>query len=104
MHSLDPSAIYKIYVPVDLYFFYADAYGERIESPAGDVVEAPYTEAEAMNAVRALRNRRLLDCDWTQLPDAPLSDAQRERWQVYRQELRDMMDGFAWGLTTWPKP
>ena len=98
------NAIFKIYVPEDLYFFYADIYGERYEVPAGDVVERPYTEAEALSAVRALRNRRLLDCDWTQLPDAPLSDAQRKRWQIYRQALRDMMDGFAWGLTTWPEP
>ena len=96
--------MYKIYVPEDLTFFYADEFGERYDMPAGDVVEAPYTEAEALSAVRALRNARLFDCDWTQLPDAPLSDAQRERWRTYRQALRDMMDDFAWGLTTWPKP
>ena len=96
--------MYKIYEPESLTFFYADEFGVRYDAPSGDVVEAPYTEAEALNAVRALRNARLFDCDWTQLPDAPLSDAQRERWRTYRQALRDMMDDFAWGLTTWPKP
>jgi hypothetical protein len=96
--------MYKIYVPEDLTYFYADEFGERYESPSGDVVEAPYTEAEALSAVRALRNQRLYDCDWTQLPDAPLSDAQKEQWRTYRQALRDMMDDFAWGLTTWPEP
>ena len=40
--------------------------------------------------VRAERNRRLLDCDWTQLPDAPLSDTDKQAWADYRQELRDI--------------
>ena len=96
--------MYKIYVPEDLTFFYADEFGERFESPSVGVVEAPYTEAEALKAVRALRNARLFDCDWTQLPDAPLSDAQRARWRTYRQALRDMMDDFVWNLTRWPEP
>ena len=94
--------MYKIYVPEELTYFYADEFGERYDSPSAGVVEAPYTEAEALDAVRKLRNQRLYDCDWTQLPDAPLDDAQRARWQAYRQALRDMMDDFQWGLTTWP--
>lgn len=96
--------MYKIYVPEDLTFFYADEFGVRYDTPSGDVVERPLTEAQALSAVRTLRNARLFDCDWTQLPDAPLSDAQKARWRTYRQELRDMMDDFAWGLTTWPEP
>lgn len=96
--------MYKIYVPEELRFFYADEFGTIYDAPSGDVVEQPYTEAEALKAVRALRTQRLYDCDWTQLPDAPLSDAQREQWRTYRQELRDMMDDFEWGLTAWPEP
>lgn len=96
--------MYKIYVPEDLTFFYADEFGVRYDTPSGDVVEAPYTEAQALSAVRALRNARLFDTDWTQLPDAPLSEAQKARWRTYRQELRDMMDDFEWDLTQWPEP
>ena len=96
--------MYKIYVPEDLTFFYADEFGVRYDTPSGDVVEAPYTEAQALSAVRALRNARLFDTDWTQLPDAPLSEAQKARWRSYRQELRDMMDDFEWDLTRWPEP
>jgi hypothetical protein len=40
--------------------------------------------------LRFERDRMLVDSDWTQLPDAPISDAERERWQEYRQALRDM--------------
>ena len=96
--------MYKIYVPEELTFFYADEFGDRYDAPSDDVVEQPLTEAQALSAVRALRNQRLFDCDWTQLPDAPLSESQRARWRSYRQELRDMMDDFEWDLTRWPEP
>ena len=39
------------------------------------------------SAIRADRNRRLSDCDWTQIPDAPVDGAP---WMVYRQALRDI--------------
>lgn len=37
--------------------------------------------------VRTHRNQLLSECDWTQLPDAPVDAAP---WAVYRQELRDI--------------
>ena len=47
------------------------------------------TESEtdaAWAALRAERNRRLAECDWTQLPDVPVDG----RWAGYRQALRDL--------------
>lgn len=38
-------------------------------------------------SIRADRNKRLADCDWTQLPDAPVDAT---AWAAYRQELRDI--------------
>lgn len=38
-------------------------------------------------SVRADRNRRLTDCDWTQLSDAPVDAT---AWAEYRQALRDI--------------
>lgn len=57
------------------------------------------TASEAAN-VRAVRNKRLADCDWTQLPDAPV-DAQA--WAAYRQALRDVsqQEGFPHNIV-WP--
>lgn len=57
------------------------------------------TEAQARN-VRNDRNRRLADCDWTQLPDALVDHAP---WATYRQALRDVTNqpGFPWNVT-WP--
>ena len=39
--------------------------------------------------VRSDRNGLLANCDWTQLPDAPVDAA---AWATYRQALRDITD------------
>jgi hypothetical protein len=40
--------------------------------------------------IRNERNFRLMRCDWTQLPDAPLTNVQTADWATYRQALRDI--------------
>lgn len=40
--------------------------------------------------VRLKRNALLLESDWTQIQDAPLSDAIKLKWKNYRQLLRDL--------------
>jgi len=50
----------------------------------------PYTQEqidEQWAVVREERNEKLAECDWTQLPDAPVDKA---AWATYRQELRDI--------------
>lgn len=42
--------------------------------------------------LRGIRNYKLFECDWTQLPDNNLTEEQRTAWQVYRQQLRDFID------------
>jgi hypothetical protein len=42
------------------------------------------------NVIRDLRLQIMKSCDWTQLPDAPLTDTERVTWQQYRQVLRDL--------------
>lgn len=58
-------------------------------------------DAEQAKRVRDDRNRRLAECDWTQLPDAPVDTA---AWAAYRQELRDIsaQAGFPWDIQ-WPE-
>ena len=41
-------------------------------------------------SIRAIRNTKLADCDWTQLSDAPLTNVQTAEWALYRQSLRDI--------------
>ena len=40
--------------------------------------------------LRIKRNTALKSTDWTQLPDASLTEAQRQAWAAYRQALRDL--------------
>lgn len=44
--------------------------------------------------IREYRNQLLDLCDWTQLPDAPMTPEKKQEWIVYRQELRDITDNF----------
>jgi len=64
-----------------------------------DEQKAAMDATQATN-VRADRNRRLAECDWTQLPDAPVDHA---TWAAYRQALRDVSSqpGFPWNVQ-WP--
>lgn len=38
------------------------------------------------------RDSILYSCDWTQLPDVPLTPEQVAQWRVYRQEVRDVVN------------
>lgn len=62
---------------------------------------AAATEAQ-WKSVRDDRNKRLFECDWTQLPDAPLTDEQKTAWQAYRQALRDVTQQSDPFNITWP--
>jgi hypothetical protein len=42
--------------------------------------------------IRRRRNEFLLECDWTQLQDSPLSEQKQQEWQTYRQSLRDITE------------
>ena len=39
--------------------------------------------------MRDNRDLLLKYSDWTQIPDSPLTDEQRQAWATYRQQLRD---------------
>ena len=41
-------------------------------------------------AVKKHRTNLLKYCDWTILPDSPLSEEDKLKWMAYRQELRDL--------------
>ena len=57
-------------------------------------------DAEQAKSVRATRDAKLSECDWTQVADAPVD---KTVWATYRQALRDIttQEGFPWTIT-WP--
>jgi len=56
--------------------------------------------------VRADRNQRLAECDWTQLADSPLNADAKLAWQLYRETLRMVPEqpGFPWNVEWPPMP
>jgi hypothetical protein len=58
------------------------------------------TEDQAAANVRAERDRRLADTDWTQVLDAPVD---RTAWATYRQQLRNVpqQESFPFNVV-WP--
>lgn len=49
--------------------------------------------SDAMKVLRDKRNLLLVNSDWTQMPDSPLTDTEKTEWQTYRQSLRDLTNG-----------
>ena len=76
-----------------------EQYAEAAPVPS---VPEPTEEQQEMQ-VRAARNSLLDLCDWTQLPDAPLTAEQKQEWAEYRQALRDVPEqaGFPENVV-WP--
>ena len=58
-------------------------------------------DAEQAKSVRATRDAKLAECDWTQVADAPVD---KTVWATYRQALRDVtaQEGFPWTIE-WPE-
>ena len=67
--------------------------GEYIELTAEELQEIKDMREAAdldFSRVRAERNSKLRDTDWTQIADATLGAHTAEEWAAYRQELRDL--------------
>ena len=66
----------------------------------------PLPEQRAAENIRAERNRRLADCDWTQLEDTPLDADGKLAWSLYRETLRmvPQQAGFPWKVEWPPAP
>ena len=60
----------------------------------------------ALEILRGRRNYLLQECDWTDLPNAVLSDEKKTEWQTYRTNLRDITNGLTTvedvNSVTWP--
>lgn len=95
---------YRLLLIDPISVMYADDVGNIYETPPADCTDVP-SIAEAMQQLRQKRNNDLLQCDYTQLPDAPLTPAQVEAFRDYRQALRDYpgsVDVDTWTAPTYP--
>lgn len=104
------TTINRIYNHITIQISYYDEYGVEYPTPSAgaEIVDFPYTYPEAMAELRLERNARLSECDWTQLPDVPLTSAVVAQWRAYRRQLRDvpeLVESLGWdGAVSWPTP
>lgn len=49
---------------------------------------------ELYRLLRQQRDGLLFTCDWTQLPDAPITTEKKAEWTIYRQALRDIPQNY----------
>ena len=60
-------------------------------------------DADASSFVRAERDKKLTETDWTQMADSPLSSEKKTEWASYRTSLRDLPSASGFPHTmTWP--
>ena len=79
----------------DLYNRVIDKWTEYRQGQENDLeraLEASFSQSTILNwtKVALIRNFLLMDSDWTQLGDAPISAEDKVKWQTYRQKLRDI--------------
>lgn len=63
---------------------------ERRAQEEADRLAAIESSTDYWEQLRIMRDNRLFECDWTQLPDSPLTEEQKQLWFTYRQQLRDL--------------
>lgn len=81
----------------------ADASEVQAGEVAFDVIPASLLVTLEATDKRRQRDAMLAACDWTQVIDAPLPDAQRMAWASYRQALRDVPEQSGFPDTiNWP--
>lgn len=70
--------------------------------------EIPKPQEMALPHIRIRRRFLLLESDWTQGADSPLSDTKKAEWATYRQALRDLTASYTESdlasSVVWPTP
>ena len=81
-----------------------DTYPTQAEYDAAVIAWNDAADDRAWEVIRTERNTRLTACDWTILPDTPLTSEQQTAWQTYRQALRDLPQTYATpAAVVWPE-
>lgn len=91
------SSDWKPYNPLteeydNLRYYPSDRYDLASDSVVQELLEIPNYDEIVLLEIRLLRNQLLQGSDWTQLPDSPLSQEEKDLWHTYRQELRDITE------------
>jgi hypothetical protein len=63
---------------------------EELDTKVNEMIDFEKNNIVRWVELRESRNRRLLNCDWTQISDAPITEELKSEWAIYRQALRDL--------------
>lgn len=93
----------------DTHYFFNGAVIKKPTKPSNscfwDDVSFLWVENSQLKAVevKGIRNTKLSNSDWTQIPNTPLTTEQQLAWATYRQELRDIsqQSGYPFNVV-WP--
>ena len=64
--------------------------------------EAAHLLQVQSDAGREKRDNLLVESDWTQVVDSPLTDEKKAEWVTYRAALRNLPTDEDWPEPTWP--
>ena len=67
---------------------------EELARDAEEAEEEAEKPKRLWEDVRRKRNRLLVESDWISISDVPLSEADKDKWKIYRQKLRDIPQTF----------
>ena len=85
------------YVARDMFADTTDDDGVKTTKSQHEAAYQAKLDAKTAEGHRTTRNKLLVDSDWTQINDSPLSNEVKTAWATYRQELRGISD-----LDEWP--
>tara|TARA_R110002050_G_scaffold236206_1_gene372105 strand:- start:8 stop:520 length:513 start_codon:yes stop_codon:yes gene_type:complete len=85
------------YVARDMFADNTDDDGKKTTKAQHEATYQAGLDAKTAEGHRVTRNKLLVDSDWTQINDSPLSNEVKTAWATYRQELRGISD-----LDEWP--
>ena len=85
----------KILITDDQYQEVTNAFGanqlkQYVDGVVSDALVQTAPDPVLRDIIRIDRNALLAESDWTQAPDSPLSEEQKQLWRSYRQALRDL--------------
>jgi hypothetical protein len=84
------------YVAKDMFADTTDEDGKKTTKAQHEAAYQAGLDAKTAEGHRTTRNKLLVDSDWTQINDSPLSNEDKTAWATYRQELRGITDLDAW--------
>jgi len=84
------------YVARDMFADTTDDDGKKTTKSQHEATYQAGLDATTAEGHRTTRNKLLVDSDWTQMNDSPLSNENKTAWATYRNELRNLPDDDAW--------